>query len=159
MIEIKINSPGAGEWIMKHAGGTFVPGYGQVLATYKNDELLGGFVLSDYTTNCMVVNMAGKSPGWATVDLLWMLFDYAFNQMKVKKLLAMVSSDNSASMSQCLRAGWQVETLIKDLYGDNVHGFILAMTPDACVWLSYTPKTWRRNYLTVVSDTSHRDAA
>jgi len=149
--EIRINAPGAGEWIMKEAGGIFVPGYAHSLSTHDGDELLGGFVLSDFTGVCAGLHMAGKRPGWATRDLIWMAHDYAFNQLGVRKLLGLVRSDNYHTLSIDLRAGWQVETLIRDMYGDGVHAFVLTMKPEHCRWLDHEPKGWRVPRRVVVS--------
>jgi hypothetical protein len=160
--EIRINAPGAGEWVMQRAGGFFVPGYGHSLTMHRledgGDEILGGFVLDSFTGVCALVHMAGDRPGWATPDLLWMLFDYAFNQLGVKKLLGMVRSDNYTALSLDLRGGWQVETLIRDMYGEGVHAFILCMKPEFCRWLQHVPKGWRVPIRTIVSSDSPRGA-
>lgn len=150
-MEIKINAPGAGAWIMQRADGHFVPGYGHSLSTHHDGEIQGGFVLDGFTGVCACVHMAGERPGWATPDLLWMLFDYAFNQLGVKKLLGMVRSDNYPALSLDLRGGWRVETLVRDMYGEGVHAFILYMKPEFCRWLNHVPKGWVVPSRTVVS--------
>jgi len=160
MLEIRINAPGAGEWIMQRAGGIFVPGYGHSLSTHRDGELLGGFVLSDFTGACAMVHMAGERPGWATRDLLWMLFDYAFHQLGVRKLLALVRSNNYLALALDLRAGWRIETLITDLYEPGVHAFVLYMKPEFCRWLDHHPRGWKPTTAVVVSpDSWSRDAA
>jgi hypothetical protein len=160
MADIRINAPGAGEWIMKEVGGIFVPGCAHSLSLHSDGEVLGGFVLDGFTGVCACVHMAGKRPGWATRDLLWMLFDYAFNQLRVTKLLALVRSDNYTSMAQCLRSGWRVETLVRDMFGDGVHALVLYMTCDTCSWLKIHPKGWRSTMTVVVSsDVFRRSAA
>lgn len=82
---------------------------------------------------------------------MWMVHDYAFNQLGCKKLLAMVRSDNYLALSLDLRAGWRVETLVRDMYGDGTHCFILFMQPEFCRWLNHVPKGWRVPSRTVVS--------
>jgi len=51
-LEIKINAPGAGAWIMQRADGHFVPGYGHSLSTHHDGEIQGGFVLDGFTGVC-----------------------------------------------------------------------------------------------------------
>jgi len=149
-MEIRINASGAGEWIMQRAGGVFTLGHAHSLSTHRNEEIQGGFVLDGFTGVCALVHMAGE-PGWCTPDLLWMVFDYGFNQLGVKKLLAMVRSDNYLALSLDLRAGWRVETLVRDMYGEGVHAFILYMMPEFCRWLNHVPKGWVVPSRTVVS--------
>ena len=144
---------------MKQAQGSFVPGYAHSLSTHNDDEILGGFVIDTFTGVCACIHMAGKHPGWCTRELLWMAHDYPFNQLGVKKLLALVRSDNYHALSLDLRAGWQIETLIRDMFGDGVHAFILAMTPDRCPWLNHTPKGWRKNYSNVIEFNTNQDVA
>lgn len=140
---------------MERAGGVFVPGYGHSLSTHRpgvyGSEPLGGFVLDGFTGHCATVHMAGDRPGWATRDLLWMLFDYAFRQLDIKKLLGLVRSNNHAALALDLRGGWRIETVVRDLYGPDVHGFVLYMTPDFCPWLNYVPKGWKATTSVVVS--------
>jgi len=135
---------------MQRAGGTFMPGHAHSLSTHRGDELVGGFVLDSFTGVCACVHMAG-APGWCTPDLLWMVFDYSFNQLGTKKLLAMVRSDNYLALSLDLRAGWRVETLVRDMYGEGVHAFVLYMKPEFCRWLNHVPKGWRVPSRDVVS--------
>ena len=136
---------------MQRAGGTFTPGHGHSLSTHRGEEIQGGFVLDSFTGVCACVHMAGTAPGWCTPDLMWMVHDYAFNQLGLKKLLAMVRSNNATSMAQCLRSGYRVETLIRDMFGEGVHAFILYMKPEFCRWLNHVPKGWRVPIRTVVS--------
>jgi len=136
---------------MKRADGFFVPGYGHSLSTHRGVEIQGGFVLDGFTGVCALVHMAGERPGWATPDLLWMLFDYAFNQLGVKKLLGIVRSDNYLALSLDLRGGWRIETLVRDMYGEGIHAFILYMKPEFCRWLNHVPKGWQVPSRTVVS--------
>lgn len=150
-MEIIINAPGAGEWIMHRAGGLFTPGHGHSLSTHSDAGIVGGFVIDSFTGVCACVHMAGEGPGWATPDLLWMLFDYSFNQLGVKKLLGLVRSDNYAALAINLRGGWRVETLVRDMYGEGVHAFVIYMKPEGCRWLNHVPKGWRVPSRTVVS--------
>jgi len=64
-MEIRINAPGAGEWIMQRAGGAFIPGHAHSLSTHRDEEIQGGFVLDSFTGPCACVHMAGTAPGGA----------------------------------------------------------------------------------------------
>jgi len=146
MSEIRIDAPGAGEWIMERCGGHFVPVFSHTLSTHEPTvgQILGGFVLTDYISNASaMVHMAGDGPGWCTRDLLWMLFEYGFHQLGVRKMFALIRSDNTRSLEMCLRAGWKSETVIGEVFGEGVHGVLLYMIEAECPWLKYPSKTWR----------------
>jgi hypothetical protein len=76
---------------------------------------------------------------------MWMVFHYAFNQMRCTKLFAPVKSDMYDVISMDLRAGWRLETSLRDVFDDDTHLLILSMTKDTCPWLDYTPTKWRAN--------------
>src|SRR5262245_20996152 len=140
MSEIRIDAPGAGDWIMERAGGHYVPVFSHSLSTHDGDRILGGFVLTDYIRRASaVVSMAVEGPGWCTRVLLVRLFEYAFHQLGIRKLFALIRSDNTQSIELCMRAGWRMETTIREVYGPEVHGVLLYMTPEICRWLSMIP--------------------
>lgn len=139
-----IDAPGAGEWIMSRVEGRFRPECMRVFSTHDAEgNILGGFVFCDYIENASaLINMAGERPGWCTRDLLWMIFEFSFHQTTVKKLFALIRSNNPRSLELCLRAGWRMETTVRDVYPDGVHAVILYMTEQTCPWLKHRPKTW-----------------
>jgi RimJ/RimL family protein N-acetyltransferase len=145
---ILIDEPGAGQWIMDRCEGVFRPGMDHSFSSHdtdKDNKILGGFVLNQYLGASMSVHMAGDDKHWCNRELLWLVFDYAFNQLGCTKMLAPVQSDNYAAISQDLRAGWHLETVIRDVYAPGIHMMVLAMAKDDCPWLDYKPKTWVSN--------------
>jgi RimJ/RimL family protein N-acetyltransferase len=146
MTQIRIDAPGAGEWIMKKCDAHFIPERMRVFSNHTtgSNDLLGGFVMFDYyPEGSAMINMAGARPGWCTRDLLWMVFEFCFHQTTARKLFAAIRSDNDRSLELCLRAGWRMETTIRDVYPGGVHAIILFMTEATCPWLEHRPKTWQ----------------
>ena len=144
MSEIRINSPGAGGWIMGQVGGVFRSEHDHSIATFNEcGEILGGFALMGYTTTTMVVHMAGRDPRWCSRDLLWMLFDYAFVQLRLRKVLATVSTGNPHAIALDLRAGFRIEAIVRDVYDDG-HMLILAMDAARCRWLKMKSNNYCR---------------
>jgi hypothetical protein len=132
--QLRINDPAAGPWIMSRLDSVFSPDRAVTIANFDGDQVLGGFVLENYTGASMLVHMAGSGPGWCSRELLAVTFDYAFNQVGVTCLLAPVSSGNAAAMSQDLRGGFRVAARVPDIYpdGDLV---LLQMRREDCRWL------------------------
>ena len=120
-----------------------MPGFDHTFTTHRGDDILGGFMLCQYLGASMTIHMAGDDPRWCSKDLLWITFDYAFVQLGLRKLIAPVRSDNYAALALDLRAGWHIETIIRDVY-DTAHMFVLTMTPDTCPWLKLKPRNWVR---------------
>lgn len=152
MTEIRINAPGAGDWIMSRVEGVFTPGYDNSFSVHRDGAIVGGMAVCAYLGNSATIHMAGEGANWCPRDLLWMVFDYTFNQLGVHKLIGLVRSDNYRSLSINLRGGWQVETLVRDLFADGVHCFVLQMTRDTCPWLKLKPKAWMATTVPIVSE-------
>ena len=132
-----------GAWIMAMAGGVFSEGWDHALTNVDaGGRRLGGFALCHYLGASMTVHMAGADPRWCSRDLLWMTFHYAFVQLALTKLIAPVPSTNHPALAQDLRAGWQMEAVIRDATPDG-HLMLLTMTRDTCPWLKLRPKGYK----------------
>src|SRR5882672_1517579 len=99
-----------------------------------NDEFMGGFILTNCNGAIAFVHMAGKDARWCSPELLWFMFEYAFRQLKMRRLLCTVSSDHKGSLDMIRRAGWRFEHRIVD---GTPHGDLLvfSMAADHCPWL------------------------
>jgi hypothetical protein len=138
---IRVNHAGDGEWVMSRASGVFVPGIDVVFMAHRGQTRLGGFVFSGYLHASIQVHMAGDDPHWCSRDLMWTIFDYAFNQLAVRKVIAAVASTNEIAMAQDLRAGFQIEGRIKHAVPDG-DLIILTMERHQCRWLKHNCKLW-----------------
>ena len=138
---IRIEYPGDGAWIMDRAEGVFTPEFDHVFMSVRDGARLGGFALCGFLGGSITVHMAGDDPRWCSRDLMWMVFHYAFVQLGVRKVLALVRSNNHIALAQDLRAGFAVEAMIQDAYPD-AHMMVLSMSRDTCRWLRITPSAY-----------------
>lgn len=145
MRQILIDAPGAGDWVMERARGCFNLRADHSFTTHRDGQILGGIVLADYLGNSWSTHMAGEDPHWCSRELLWLVFDYAFNQCGCHKMVTGVRSDNHKALSVDLRGGWKLETAITDLFAPGVHMMVLTMTRDTCRWLDYQPRQFQSN--------------
>jgi hypothetical protein len=110
--------------------------------------VLGGFAFQNFTgeDGSIVAHMAGVGPHWCSRDLLWMCFDYCFNQLRVHKIVAPIPGHCPAALKQDLRAGYVHEAIIAHAFpgGGDMH--ILSMTKAQCRWLDMKQNNYRRNY-------------
>jgi RimJ/RimL family protein N-acetyltransferase len=80
------------------------------------------------------MHTAAIVPNWISKDLLWACFDYPFNILKVKVILATVASSNTEALKLDRHLGFVDKAYIEDAHidGDLV---ILAMRRENCRWL------------------------
>lgn len=135
MREIRIDSPGAGDWIMERVGGHFRQGWDHSFSAHRDGILLGGFATVAYFGNAMTIHMAGRDKSWFSRDLAALAFGYVFHQLGCTKLLAPVRSDNFRSLSLCRRSGWQPDAVIRGVF-PSADMVILSMTKETCPWLA-----------------------
>lgn len=127
---------------MARAVGFFHPGRDHSITVHDGSEILGGFVLNNFRGKTAEIHMESVDPRWCSKDLFWMVSHYAFVQTRCRKVLAPVRSDNYKTIDFCLRAGWRIEAILRDVFED-AHMLILSMTKDECPWLDHTPERWR----------------
>jgi hypothetical protein len=139
---VRINHPGDGAWVMGHAGGTFTDGSDAVFLSHRGEKRLGGIVATGNLSGSIMFHMGATESDWMSRDLLWLVFDFAFNQVGVRKVIATVASTNDTSMAITLRAGFRVEAVVRDATSDG-HLMILTMERRACRWLNYKSRAWR----------------
>lgn len=107
-------------------------------------ELLGGVIYEGLISNCVFMHQAGFAKNWLTPDMLWLIFDYPFNQLKVGKVCGTVPSTRKELIEFNERIGFEVEATIKDAYKDG-DLIIMSMRKENCRWLKRKPRTIRSN--------------
>lgn len=123
----------------------FNPSVDKVISRVDDDgRLLGGVIYDNYTRNCVFIHQAGFSKRWLTGDMLWVAFDYPFNQLKVHKLAGTIPSSKPWLLKFNQRMGFREECRIKDAYPDG-DMIVLTMTRDECPWLKLKPKVLQGN--------------
>lgn len=113
--------------------------------TDKIGVLQGGVLFTDYTGpgGSVWMHAAIYNPRAAVRDMWWVSFDYPFNQMRVKKIFAPVSTENEHAYQLDLRMGFKLEAVIKDVYPEGDMR-LLSMYPGDCRFLSWTPRNIKR---------------
>lgn len=109
-----------------------------------NGEFLGGFILTNYNGAICFVHMAGKDARWCSPELMWLLFDYGFNQLKVRKMMCTVDSVNDRALDLVRRAGWRSAGRIADGTPDG-DLLLFSMAANHCRWLALRPRYCKLN--------------
>lgn len=105
----------------------------------KDGELLGGVIFTAYTGASIHLHMAGFIDKWANRDLIWCVFDYAFNQLGCRKVFGQVPETNRKALEIDQKLGFKIVTKIDDVFPDG-GVYVLSMDRKDCKWLSVKPK-------------------
>jgi hypothetical protein len=122
----------------------FNAGVDRVISSSKNGELLGGVIYDGMTSNNIFMHQAGFSRRWLLGDMLWVVFDYPFNQLNVGMVCGTIPSSRPELLDFNLRLGFKHECTIRGAYEDG-DLLVLAMRRDECRWLKLKPRTLKSN--------------
>jgi hypothetical protein len=137
---IVFNDPAHGQIIAAHAGATFNPTADTCIAVVRNGEMTGGTIYSNYTGVSIAMHVAGFTPSWASIDMLWVAFHYPFIQLNCNKVFAQIPEDNFKALEFDYKLGFKEEARIRDVFpsGDLI---LLSMHRDDCRWLKIKPRS------------------
>jgi RimJ/RimL family protein N-acetyltransferase len=125
---------GIAEWVCKQTQNDFFPGAFQGIGIVKDGEIVCGVAFDGFNGSSIQIHVALKPGEKMTREWLRAVFDYPFNQLKVKKIIGIVDSGNPQALRFDKHIGFEEVAVIKDAarYGD-IH--ILTMTPEQCKFL------------------------
>lgn len=103
---------------------------------------MGGVIYDGFTGGCIFMHQAGFSKHWLTGNMLWIVFDYPFNQLHVNKVAGTINSNNKELLAFNLKLGFKEEARIKDAYPDG-DMLVLTMERADCRWLKIKPKVYK----------------
>lgn len=122
-----------GPWVCGRAGGQWTQGRGAGIGRQVDGKLVGGILYEDYNGANVICHIAGEG-NWLNKTFLWMIFDYPFNQLGVRRMTAPVASTNAACINFVERLGFEREAILHDAHPDG-DIIIYKMTADKCRWL------------------------
>lgn len=111
------------------------------IARIESGELYGGVVLQGYTGpgGSAQLHMAGFKPNWASRDLIWMVFHYAFVQLDCRKVFGQVNETNARALEIDLKLGFKIVAKIDGAFPDGAC-LVLALAREDCRWLKIKPR-------------------
>jgi hypothetical protein len=115
-----------------------------VISHTEKGKLLGGVIYTDLISSCVFMHQAGFDKRWMTGDMLWVLFDYPFNQLKVSVVCGTIPSSKPELLDFNQRLGFKVEGTIKGAYTDG-DLLVMTMRRPECRWLKLKPRTLKSN--------------
>ena len=100
-----------GPWVCERAGGTWLPGRATAIGQMKDGQINAGVLYEDYNGANVVCHIAGEGL-WANRRLLATIFDYPFNQLKVRRITVPINSTNTKSINLVNRMGFKLESTL-----------------------------------------------
>lgn len=123
-----------GPWVVKRAGGDYVPGTATAIGRIRERKIIGGILYEDYNGANVLCHIASEGYHWLNRTFLFQIFDYPFRQLGVKRMTAPVASVNRKARRFVERLGFEAEAVLKDAHpeGDII---IYCMRRENCRWL------------------------
>jgi RimJ/RimL family protein N-acetyltransferase len=135
-----------GEDLSKRAGTIYNPkvdhNFCRVKEAASGRYMLGGVVFNHFTGESIQIHCGAWTQYWLNRDLLFMIFDYPFNQLGVKRMFGQIRESNWDAQVFCMKFGFKPVARIEGVFR---HG-------DACVIVCLERDDWRfkgvkpRNY-------------
>jgi RimJ/RimL family protein N-acetyltransferase len=146
---IVFNNHAHGHVIAQAANIIYNPNVDQVIArTNVYDELAGGVIYREYTGASIQMHVASFCLNWLSRDLLWVCFDYPFNQLGCSKVFGPVPEHNEQALAFDLRLGFKYDAIIRGVFHSAGNGstgdlLLLSMRREDCPWLKLKPKSFK----------------
>lgn len=131
------------EWIARRTNefGSFGTDIG--IGWARGGKLVAGVAYADWNGPNVVCHIASDgSKRWATRQYLWTIFDYPFNQLKVKRITVSVGEGNRDSRRLVERLGFTLEAELAGAHSTG-HLRIYRLWRDECRYLGapYAPQS------------------
>jgi RimJ/RimL family protein N-acetyltransferase len=107
-----------GPWVAEKTGGSWCAGRGQAIGKLVDGKLTAGVLYEDYNGANVVCHIAGLG-NWADRRFLGVIFDYPFNQLKVKRITVPVCGSNVKSMKLVEHMGFVLESRLEQATLDS----------------------------------------
>lgn len=122
------------DWVAKQMKRGEGYGLSRGIGVMEDGELIAGVVYNEYNGVNINAHIAGIGKNWLTKSFLWVMFDYPFNQIGVKRISAFIEDENKEAIRFDTKLGFIYETKLEGAY---VNGDILVyvMRREDCKWL------------------------
>ena len=100
----------------------------------KDSKLIAVVGYNNFLPNSCQMHIASMDVLWPTKDFLFAVFDYPFNKLKVKVIIAPICKDNVKSLNLCRKLGFEQ---VADIPYGHPDGdlIVVAMKRNQCKWL------------------------
>lgn len=122
-----------GPWVSEKTGGSWCAGRGQGIGKLVDGKLVAGVLYEDYNKANVVCHIAGEGQ-WADRRFLAIIFDFPFNQLKVKRITVPIAGNNANSIKLVEHMGFQLESRLEQATLDS-DILLFRLFKDECKYL------------------------
>lgn len=104
-------------------------------------KILGRVIYSDYTGRggSIKIHTTSWDKRWISRGLLFVVFDYPFNQLGVEKIFGEIRRSDEETLKFAFKAGFKAEAGLEGVYpGDDM--IVVALYREACRFLGRPPR-------------------
>lgn len=132
-------------WVMERTSGVWNPGRGVSIGLSEDGNLVAGVLYEDFNGANVMITVAAEGKNWLNREFLWFSFYYPFEQLKCKRITALIVSSNQDSIRFCEHLGFVHEATLKDAHpsGDIL---VFRMLKEDCRWLNFKGKKHGQRY-------------
>lgn len=121
-------------WVAERTTDTYYPNSGVGIGIQKDGRITAGVLFNGYCGRSIQIHVAKEPDAYINREWLFVLFDYAFRQLGVNKIIGIVDSTNEAALRFDKHIGFVEEAVIKDA-GKHGDMHVLTMTREQCRFL------------------------
>lgn len=127
--------------IAKKAGTTYNPAVDMCISREEHGELFGGSLIVNYTGKggSCGIHLAGFRTDWLSRNLLWITYDYIFNQLACARLFGQTPADNEPALAFCRKNGFKELHRIAGVFPDGGSIVLSVMERADCRFLKLKP--------------------
>lgn len=133
--------------IAELSGARFKPGFDIAIARVRRDKLIGGVIFTDYTGESIHMHTASWDEHWVNRDLLFVTFDYPFNQLGVKRIFARAKESNYEALRFIRHCGFRDVARIEGVYKHNIAQIVMCVERSECRFFGIKPRRIKTNRL------------
>lgn len=122
-----------GRWVVEKAGGAYTHLCRAIGYEHKG-ELIGGVMYDGHTEANISIHSRIDDARKLPREFYWVIFDYPFNQLKVKAVRGIVNSNNLSAQKLNEHIGFKREALLRDYFLDG-DAIIYVLRRDDCRFL------------------------
>ena len=101
----------------------------------KDGNLVAVVAFCGFLPNACHMHIGSVGEHWMSKDLLWACFDYPFNKLEKKVILATLDASNEEAVRLNRHLGFQDKVIIEDAH-ENGDLMIMTMRREDCKWLN-----------------------
>lgn len=116
------------KWYKEKSGATLDKKKYTYIMGGHSDDIKSLVLYSDYTEYSITMDIC--APRALTRKLINLMFDYPFNQLKVKKLFGYIDARNIRSQRTFLRLGCRPIARIPDFFGEGIDRLVFEATKE-----------------------------